>query len=417
MINKEDISAKVLAQLSIMQTYIIGIANTPVSLSFIEKGIGDIPGVSEVSIKTEVQANAELLGTVCFPIKRKGSYYATVVISVFNQEVFDIYKPYIENFFNTVAIIFEENKQKKLNKKLLEDLQAKNYALKESNEESAMLNEELTAANEELSASNEELNAVNEELYNKKQAIDEAYLKLKKAQEQLIQSEKMASIGVLASGVAHEINNPLNFISGGINIIEQKLKEASPESYTLITKELGFIREGIERASGIVKSLNHFNRQKNISRGYCNIHALIDNCLLLLHYNLKDRVSISKNYTSTNYVLHANEETMHQVILNLLGNAEQSITGTGEIAISTEVKDNKIFIMIADSGSGIPEEYLNRVFDPFFTTKPPGKGTGLGLSTAYQTVKEHGGDILLKSSLKGTIVTVTLPLETNTPTV
>jgi len=260
LIGKEDISAKVLAQLSIMQTYIIGMSNSSISLSFIEKGLGDVPGLSNVSVQEQLQVNSESSNAVSFPIKRKGSYYATVLVTVADYPKFELYKPYLENFFNTVAIIFEENKQKKINAKLLEELQVKNYQLKESIEETALLNEELTAANEELSASNEELNAVNEELYDKKETINEAYKKLKETQKQLIQSEKMASIGVLASGVAHEINNPLDGLIEIVRYLEQNAND--PQK---VYKYMPFLKQGLERIEKTGRQLLRFSRSDGVN--------------------------------------------------------------------------------------------------------------------------------------------------------
>jgi signal transduction histidine kinase len=143
----------------------------------------------------------------------------------------------------------------------------------------------------------------------------------------------------------------------------------------------------------------------------CNMHFVIDNCLTMLQNQLKNKVEIKKNYTEIPFKVLGNEGKLHQAILNIISNAEQSIENNGTIEIHTEVKNNYVLINITDSGTGISPENLPKIFDPFFTTKNPGKGTGLGLSITYKIVEEHEGTLTYESQLgKGTKAIIKLPV-------
>jgi len=264
---------------------------------------------------------------------------------------------------------------------------------------------------EELEATNEELTSTNEELHSQREELQVTLKNLQKAQKQLIQAEKMASLGVLASGVAHEINNPLNFIRGGAFGLEDYLTENLPDHLENLKIFIGSINEGVDRAASIVTSLNHYSHRDESKITECNIHDIIDNCLNILRNQLSDIIHIEKNYTNSAYMIKCNEGKMHQAILNILTNSIQAIDGKGEIKIKTSSKNNNLQIHIADSGCGISEENLVRIFDPFFTTKDPGKGTGLGLAITYNIVEEHNGKIEINSELySGTTVIITLPV-------
>lgn len=265
---------------------------------------------------------------------------------------------------------------------------------------------------EELAAANEELTSTNEELLNQRQELEAVLLNLQNTQKQLVQSEKMASLGVLASGIAHEINNPLNFIKGGVFGIESYLKENLEEHIDELNPLLDGINEGICRASDIVKSLNHYNRREDTKMVETDIHSIIDNCLVMLKNQIRNRIEVEKNYTLTKYELLGNEGKLHQVILNILSNAVQAIDKKGTIKIRTFVKGKQFRLQVKDSGCGISEENLDKILDPFFTTKEPGKGTGLGLSITHNILQEHNGSIEFNSKQnKGTTVLITLPLK------
>ena len=232
---------------------------------------------------------------------------------------------------------------------------------------------------------------------------------LKKTQKLLITSEKMASLGVLAAGVGHEINNPLNFIKNGIEALSMKLeknKDEELESYFKI------INEGVSRATNIVKSLSHFSRKGSPDKNEeCNIHEIIENCLLILHNRIRNRVRIITNFTKKNVILKGNEGRLHQAMMNIISNAEQAIGDEGTIEISTKRKNNMLEIEVKDDGEGIPEENLMKISDPFFTTKAPGEGTGLGLFITFSIIEEHGGQVEVRSNIQeGTTFYIILPL-------
>lgn len=258
---------------------------------------------------------------------------------------------------------------------------------------------------------NEELKTTNEELQTQRDNLSETIEKLKNTQEKLIQAEKMASLGVLASGVAHEINNPLNFIKGGVFGLNDYVEDHFPEHTQEVKIYVDSINEGIDRAADIVKSLSHYSHQSDVSVKECRMHEIIDNCLNILRNKIEDKIKVNKRYTSTNLLVKCNEGKMHQAILNILSNAAQAIPGEGEITIETIPKDSQFHIAVSDSGNGISKENMSKIFDPFFTTKSVGEGTGLGLSITYNIIKELNGSIEIESELyKGTSIRLILPL-------
>jgi len=265
--------------------------------------------------------------------------------------------------------------------------------------------------NEELEVINEELHEANEELSFQKNELQKTIDKLKHTQQQLIQSEKMASLGVLAAGVAHEINNPLNFIMGGVTALESLYSNENEPNAEQIGTIIEAIGEGVKRANEIVTSLGHFSRQGSSIDEDCHIHKIIDNCLMMLRNRLKYKVDLIKEYHTSKIIIKANEGKLHQVFLNILTNAEQSIAEKGKIRIKTDVNNTGITIVFEDNGSGINEQILSKITDPFFTTKEPGKGTGLGLSIVQQIINEHSGSVRFESEEgKGTKVTIKLPV-------
>jgi len=265
---------------------------------------------------------------------------------------------------------------------------------------------------EELATSNEELLSTNEELHNQREELEVVLLNLQKTQKQLIQSEKMASLGVLASGIAHEINNPLNFIQGGIFGIEQYLEENLSNHSEELAPLINGINTGIIRAANIVTSLNHYSRKNDLKKEECDMHSIIENCLVILRNQTVNRIEIEKNYTTESHKLIGNEGKLHQALLNILSNAVHAIKNKGVISVNTRAVESNLVVTITDTGSGIANENLPKIMDPFFTTKEPGKGTGLGLSITYNILEEHRGSLDFKSSVgKGTRVTIKLPLE------
>ncbi len=267
--------------------------------------------------------------------------------------------------------------------------------------------DDLETANEELKSSNEELFEKNEIINNQNTELKVTLQHLQETQAQLLQSEKMASLGILTAGVAHEINNPLNYISGAYHGFKRMFVDSKDDNTTLL---LNALETGIERVSNIVKSLSQFSRSNSATDEDCNIHEIIDNCLVMLQNTLKHRIEVRKEFAHKPVITLGNVGGLHQVFLNILSNAEQAMDSKGEILIKTSSNQNKINVEITDTGYGIAEEDIHKITDPFFTTKDPGKGTGLGLSITYNIIREHGGTLHFKSELnKGTTAIVLLP--------
>ncbi len=237
---------------------------------------------------------------------------------------------------------------------------------------------------------------------------------LKEAQTQLIQSEKMASLGVLTAGVAHELNNPLNYIVGGYTAILQDFESKEACNKKELKEYLSWIKTGADRAIGIVKSLSLFCRTDKEREEDCDLHQVIDDCLLMLHNKTKDRIEIVKKFTESSVSIRGNDGKLHQAILNLLANAIDAIDTEGKIIIETRLSNGFVHITIEDNGCGIEDKYLGVIADPFFTTKPPGKGTGLGLSIANSIIREHEGQLLFSSKVnEGSVFSIKVPKSKN----
>ena len=233
---------------------------------------------------------------------------------------------------------------------------------------------------------------------------------LKKTQKLLISSEKMASLGVMSMGIAHEINNPLNFIKNGVEALDSRIMEEFPQKREELEPLLKIVREGVKRSTEIVRSLSHFSRKTPSMEEECYIKDIIENCLLILHNKIKNKVGIITSFVE-NGAVKGNEGRLHQAMLNILANAVQAIEQKGTLNIITAKKGNKLEVTIEDDGIGIPEKNLSKISDPFFTTKPPGEGTGLGLFITFSIIQEHGGEIeVISNPGNGTIFIITLPL-------
>jgi signal transduction histidine kinase len=240
---------------------------------------------------------------------------------------------------------------------------------------------------------------------------------LKTTQNYLIQSEKMNSIGTLASGVAHEINNPLNFIAGGLQIIEtlklENEKNLSEEIINNCSTATNTISEGVSRTAAIVSALSSFARKGKSTLELCNINSIIDNTLLFMKSNISEDIIISKQYR-IELIVPVYIEKMHQVFYNIFNNAFFELSTNTiekkEIQIETDIDDQMAIIKVSNNGPKIPTDYLNQIFDPFFTTKDPDKGKGLGLSICYSILKEHNGKIYALNTEKGVAFIIELPM-------
>ena len=255
------------------------------------------------------------------------------------------------------------------------------------------------------------------ELEEQKLDLEKALLELKQTQSQLIQSEKMASLGQLVAGVAHEINTPMGSIKSNNDIFIkciQKIKTVSSESemtkYSEILDDtLKVNAEAIKRINSIVKALKNFARLDEAEYKETDIHEGIKSTLMLINHEIKGTIMIIEEFGNLP-LINCYPNQLNQVFMNILVNACQSIEKTGSIKIKTENYDNKIKIIISDTGKGIPEGHLERIFDPGFTTKGVGIGTGLGLSICYRIIEQHKGSIKAESlEGRGSIFTIEMP--------
>jgi two-component system, NtrC family, sensor kinase len=229
-------------------------------------------------------------------------------------------------------------------------------------------------------------------------------------EEQLQISEKMASIGLLAAGVAHEVNTPLTGISSYTQMLLENATPGDPA-----TKVLEKIERQTFRAAKIVNGLLNLARPAQVDAGPIDLHAVIGDVLSLLEHQLRNgRIQVRKELAATSPVVQGIEYKLQQVFLNLFLNARDAMPRGGWLTIATATSDGGAVVEVGDTGSGIPVEQLSRIYDPFFTTKDIGQGTGLGLSITYGIVQEHNGTITCESALgKGTRFVLTLPLATS----
>lgn len=277
------------------------------------------------------------------------------------------------------------------------------------------------------------------------QQLEKAYAELKDAQMQVYQQEKLASIGLLAAGVAHEINNPMGFVSSNLTTLgkyverliqyivagDQAILSCSDknekEKLSELRKKIKIdhiigdfpqliaeSRDGTERVRRIVQDLKSFSRSDPAEYIAIDLNEALETTINIAWNEIKYVATLRKEYGKIP-LLRCYPQQLNQVFLNLLINAAQAMEGkTGEITIRTWCEEEYACIAISDSGAGIPVEIQPHIFDPFFTTKPVGKGTGLGLSVSYDIVRKHGGEIRLESTPgKGSTFIVRLPLQGN----
>jgi len=258
--------------------------------------------------------------------------------------------------------------------------------------------------------------------------LEEANREIRDTQSQLVQSEKMASLGMLVAGIAHEINTPIGAVGSMHNTLVravEKLKTALESALTesvpdetrikailqVIDDANRVIANGTDRVTTIVKRLRSFARLDEAELKRADIHEGIEDTLTLIHHEIKHSITIARDYADLPTIA-CFPGRLNQVFLNLLNNARQAIDGQGTITITTRLEDNRVVISISDTGHGIKTENLAKVFDPGFTTKGVGVGTGLGLSICYQIVRDHLGDIQVESEPgKGTTFHIKIPTD------
>ncbi|MCF8051667.1 MAG: PAS domain S-box protein [Desulfobacterales bacterium] len=228
-------------------------------------------------------------------------------------------------------------------------------------------------------------------------------------EEQIAQADKLASIGELSAGIAHEINNPLGVILGYTQLLIRHEDPAS-ENY----QDLKTIEKHVRNCKSIVEDLLHFARTSPPQEDKIRIDEAIDDVLDFVRQHADvDRIEIQRDYDPSVPQMRLDEKKMKQVFMNLVMNALHAVGERGRITIETEYAPDReqVDVRISDTGYGIEEKHLAKIFDPFFTTKPTGEGTGLGLSVSYGIVKNHGGDIAVESQKgAGTTFTITLPV-------
>jgi len=266
--------------------------------------------------------------------------------------------------------------------------------------------------------------------------LEKTLATLKSTQAQLIQSEKMASLGELTAGIAHEIQNPLNFVNNFSEVnmeliaeLKEELEAGNLEDIKAIADDIAVNEEKIlqhgKRADAIVKGMLQHSRSSNGVKEPTDINALADEYLRLAYHGLraKDKsfnAELKTNFDNSIGSIHIIPQDIGRVILNLITNAfyvvdEKKNSGIEgyepTVSVSTKKEGNKVMISIKDNGNGIPQNILDKIFQPFFTTKPTGQGTGLGLSLAYDIVKAHGGELIVETiEGEGTSFTIQLPL-------
>ena len=304
----------------------------------------------------------------------------------------------------------------------------------------------------ELNKSNHDLASVNNSLEDRvserTHELSDAYEDLQESQVQLVQAEKMSSLGELVAGISHEINTPLWYLISNSTVLQERMEDVSKlvgisEEMIAALKSGGDVKdavrrglidmqnmlkdglrddideakdligdsiEGLEELTELAQSLKDFSRLDRARHGEFNVNDGLDKTLLIAKNKLKNKVNIHKHYGDVP-VIRCSPSQINQIFLNLLTNAADAIEESGDVVIQTAAEGNTVRVSIADTGSGIPEDVMAKIRDPFFTTKEVGKGTGLGLSIVDQIVTSHGGELLIESETgKGTTVTVVLPL-------
>jgi len=371
-----------------------------------------MPGMSGAQLLQIIHERYPLMGSIVI----SGFAEFEDMRSAFRSGIFDyIKKPYDEDhLFGVVKSSLEKTDLRRRNAHLLEELKEANQSLEQR---------------------------VNERTRELKNSLEW----LKSMQQQLIQSEKMSSLGQLVAGVAHEINNPATSVYAGAEALESNVEElllfverykdllkAMQDGDKDATEELSeeltdaeedvdylleeglpwsirSMKEGAVRIKDIVRNLKTFSRVDEAEVKHTDINEGIRTTEKLVHHELKNRITLHEEFGDIPQ-LECYPGQLNQVFMNLLVNAAQAIEGEGEIWIKTFTENNSIVVKIKDTGGGIPESSLKDIFNPFFTTKPAGQGTGLGLSISYSIIKRHGGDVKVESERGvGTEFTIILP--------
>ena len=377
-----------------------------VSRSIIKKVEGEMKPIllQRVPDTTGVSENTSLIrykikSVICVPLSSKDKLIGTIYLDTTQAEHF--FKPadlsFLEGFANLAAIAIENARSyqeiEKLNTNLESQVEKRTEQLKDKNEE-----------------------------------LITAYDELKDAQMQLLRSEKMASLGMLVAGIAHEINTPLAAINSNTDMFirsfeKLRIKLGSPDgdprdalTTICVMENLANVNlTACQRLDGIVKTLKNFARLDEEDFKLVDIQEGLDSTLELTAHLSRNRIKVIKEYGDIPKIrCYANQ--LNQVFMNLIVNACQAIDRNGTLTIRTRASVSQVHVEISDTGSGIDPKHLSKIFDPGFTTKGVGVGTGLGLSISYKIMQEHAGSIDVESKKgKGTTFTVNIPIENPNP--
>ncbi|MDD5669673.1 MAG: ATP-binding protein [Candidatus Omnitrophica bacterium] len=247
-----------------------------------------------------------------------------------------------------------------------------------------------------------------------KRKLDEKAHALKETEMQVIHMEKMASLGTLAAGIAHEINNPLGFLISNLEFLRDYLESlpvsSSPESPKIATEELKAVfvesLEGAQRIKKVVSNLRLFSRRVEAQVTLIDVNQMIESVLSIVWNEIKYKTTVVKDYKAIG-TISGDFNQLSQVLLNIIINASQALSDKGTITVATYEDAKNLFIKISDTGCGIPDNIKLKIFDPFFSTK---QSTGLGLAISYNIVKKHGGDIIVDSKVGvGSTFVIQLP--------
>lgn len=308
-------------------------------------------------------------------------------------------------------------------------------------EENRILKEKIAARNKEIEALKAEIISIRKFGESQKRELELTVENLKLAQSQLIQSEKMASVGILTAGIAHELNNPINFMSANVFPLQQDLEDVfsvlkkydetidthkleeffaevvdlkKEKDFSYLIQEINSLLKGIEegalRSSEIIKGLRSFSRLDDEAYQFYDIHEGIDSSLVLLQNKIKDsHIEVRKDYGDFEG-LECYPSQFNQVIMNILTNSLQAMQNGGELFIQTVSSAIGVKIIIKDNGKGMDAEVKEHIFEPFYTTKEVGDGSGLGLSISYGIIEKHNGHIdVISEPEKGTEIIISLP--------
>jgi hemerythrin-like metal-binding protein len=344
----------------------------------------------------------------------------------------------LQNGLTASAAFEAEKKSEDPGTAILLGALARLYALlSEQNQTLAKINQSLEQRVDERT---HDLAVANAQLAKEQNELTLLLHKVEDAQQQLLQSEKMAAIGQLAAGVAHEINNPVGFVNSNLGTLKTYVSKlldligayenGTPEEISTARKkaDLDFLREdlpsllsesqeGLSRVTKIVQDLKDFSHVDQAEHQRADLNAAIESTLNVVWNEIKYKAEIVRELGDIPPV-ECVPAQINQVFMNLLVNAAQAIEHQGKIFVRSGTENKQVWFEIEDTGQGMTEEIQNRIFEPFFTTKPVGKGTGLGLSISYDIiVKKHGGSMDVRSTPgKGTCFRLWLPLESKEPT-